>query len=131
MKKALALLALLMLVAPAMAQNEDTDMDGLPDSWEQEHFGNLDQNGTADNDMDGLNNTAEYANGTDPNNADTDGDGVNDGAEVAAGSDPNKAPEHAPTDTEEKGGSKTVVWLIVIVALAGLLYAYGRLKKTE
>lgn len=131
MKKALALLALLMLVAPAMAQDEDTDMDGLPDSWEQEHFGNLDQNGTADGDADGLNNTAEYANGTDPMNADTDGDGVNDGTEVAAGTDPTTAPANEPTDEGGEGGSKTIVWLIVIVALAGLLYAYGRLKKTE
>ena len=46
----------------------DTDADGLPDSWEQEHFG---INGTAskqvDPDADGIVNLIEYALATDPN----------------------------------------------------------------
>lgn len=57
---------------------DDTDGDGLNDTWEQEHFGNLTQNGTGDPDGDGLNNTAEQDLGTDPTNPDTDGDGAND-----------------------------------------------------
>ncbi|MHB1261516.1 MAG: hypothetical protein ACYC2H_07350 [Thermoplasmatota archaeon] len=57
----------------------DTDGDGLNDTWEDEHFGNLTaQSGSGDPDSDGLNNTAELAAGTDPNDADTDGDGLND-----------------------------------------------------
>jgi hypothetical protein len=49
------------------------DGDGLPDIWEWQHFGNLDQVGTAgqgtnwDYDSDGISNLDEYANGTDPN----------------------------------------------------------------
>lgn len=44
----------------------DTDGDGLADSWELEHFGNLDYNGLDDPDGDGLNNFAELFGGTDP-----------------------------------------------------------------
>ena len=44
----------------------DTDGDGLPDSWEMAHFGNLDQTATGDPDGDGFNNLAEFNAGTDP-----------------------------------------------------------------
>ena len=57
---------------------DDTDGDGLNDTWEQEYFGNLTQNATGDPDGDGLTNGQEQALGTDPTNPDTDGDGVND-----------------------------------------------------
>jgi hypothetical protein len=48
----------------------DYDGDGMPDSWEEQHFGNTDQTGTDDYDGDGVNNLQEYNNGinsTDPN----------------------------------------------------------------
>jgi len=45
---------------------EDSDNDGLPDSWEQEHFGNLEQDATGDPDSDGFTNYQEWQNGTDP-----------------------------------------------------------------
>ena len=65
----------------------DTDLDGLPDIWENKHFGDLSHNGTEDNDSaggaDGLSNLSEYENGTDPNNSDTDKDGLLDGDEIA------------------------------------------------
>jgi hypothetical protein len=44
----------------------DSDNDGLPDSWEEEYFGNLDQDADDDPDNDGFDNLEEYNNGTDP-----------------------------------------------------------------
>lgn len=61
---------------------DDTDGDGLPDSWERFYFGNLDHDGTEDSDHDGLTNLQEYHAGTDPTKPDTDGDGMPDGWEV-------------------------------------------------
>lgn len=45
----------------------DTDGDGLPDSWETTHFGNLGQTAAGDYDQDGTNNLAEYRLGLVPN----------------------------------------------------------------
>lgn len=44
----------------------DSDLDGLPDSWESQYFGGTGQNGTGDYDADGSNNLQEYLNGTNP-----------------------------------------------------------------
>jgi alpha-tubulin suppressor-like RCC1 family protein/predicted small metal-binding protein len=44
----------------------DTDLDGLPDAWEMQYFGNLTHNGNEDADGDGLTNLQEYQAGTDP-----------------------------------------------------------------
>lgn len=61
----------------------DTDSDGLPDNWELDNGFNIGANEAADDpDGDGLPNTGEYANNTDPHVADSDGDGLNDGFEV-------------------------------------------------
>jgi len=49
-----------------VAQTDDTDNDGLQDSWETEYFGNLNQSGTGDYDGDGFTNEEEENNGTDP-----------------------------------------------------------------
>ncbi len=67
----------------------DTDGNGLPDWWEQQHFGHNGVDPNADPDNDGLSNLQEYQNNTDPNNPDTDNDGLSDGAEVQLGTDPN------------------------------------------
>ena len=45
---------------------EDTDNDGLPDTWEQQYFGNLNQTPAGDPDGDGRNNLVEYTGGTNP-----------------------------------------------------------------
>lgn len=67
----------------------DTDGDGLPDAWEELHFGagNLSEPSNGDYDNDWATNLLEYQNSTNPNNAasypDTDMDGLNDGWELA------------------------------------------------
>jgi hypothetical protein len=83
----------------------DTDNDGLPNWWEQQHFGNLNQNATGDPDSDGLTNLEEYVTGTNPTNPDTDGDGANDGVEVDNGNNPLN-PTDNPT-TNPNGGPNT------------------------
>lgn len=56
----------------------DSDQDGVADSWETAHYGNLTGRGVSDADNDGLTDVREAALGTDPANADTDGDGLQD-----------------------------------------------------
>jgi len=77
----------------------DSDNDGLPDLWEQAHFGDLDENASGDSDNDDLTNLQEYQLGLNPILADTDGDGINDGAEVAQGRDPHAASVSDTTGT--------------------------------
>ena len=55
--------------APALEPAADTDSDGLPDSWEDENFGNLTATATADSDGDGTTNLMECLAGTDPGSA--------------------------------------------------------------
>jgi len=60
----------------------DSDGDALPDSWEEEHFGNLEQGPEDDPDGDGYSNLEEYNEGYPPNSliapGDTDGDSLPD-----------------------------------------------------
>lgn len=44
----------------------DSDADGLPDTWENARFGNLNATGTGDNDGDALTNSQEFIAGTNP-----------------------------------------------------------------
>lgn len=70
----------------------DSDDDGLPDSWEQDVFGNLEQTGEGDLDEDGLTNAREFLFGTNPNNVDSDDDGLSDAEEIdVLGTNPNAA----------------------------------------
>jgi hypothetical protein len=50
----------------------DIDDDGLPDSWEEDHFGDLNQSESDDYDDDGKTNLEEYQDGTDPTIAEPD-----------------------------------------------------------
>lgn len=83
--------------AAPVSNPNDTDGDGLNNTFEQANFGSptSPQNGTGDPDGDGCNNLCEQKAGTDPNKADTDGDGATDAAEIAAGTDP-KDPKSKP-----------------------------------
>ncbi|NNC89868.1 MAG: arylsulfatase [Akkermansiaceae bacterium] len=67
----------------------DLDGDGMLDIWEIRFFGDTGRDGTLDFDTDGLDDLAEFTNGTDPTEPDSDGDGLDDGPEVAGGTNPN------------------------------------------
>lgn len=47
----------------------DSNGNGIPDWWEMQYFGNLNQTALGDYDGDGVNNLDEYLEGTNPNNA--------------------------------------------------------------
>ncbi len=49
------------------ARITDTDLDGLPDSWEEQNFGSLAADPDGDPDQDRRDNKMEFAFGTDPN----------------------------------------------------------------
>lgn len=68
---------------PSLADN-DSDSDGLPDTWEQLYFGTLDYGPAGDPDGDGLLNVAELEIETHPGrrNIDSDQDGLPDAWEV-------------------------------------------------
>ncbi|QHI70825.1 S8 family serine peptidase [Tichowtungia aerotolerans] len=77
--------------------NPDSDGDGMPDGWEVKYGlnpaqynadGDEDKNEDGDLAPDGLTNTEEYQNGTDPLDPDTDGDGMDDGWELDKGFNP-------------------------------------------
>ena len=79
--------------------NPDTDGDGIPDGQDDfpldgDESTDTDGDGIGDNedsddDNDGVLDTDEIADGTDPLDADSDDDGLNDGEEDSLGSDPN------------------------------------------
>lgn len=76
--------------ANAVSYVEDSDGDGLPDSWETAYGMDptLPGDESLDPDEDGLTNIEEYLNRTDPLDRDSDGDGLSDGLEVAASTSP-------------------------------------------
>jgi len=63
-----ALFSIAILVFPYQGEDPalDSDQDGLPDTWELQYFGNLDQNDLGDADLDRYSNLAELRHGTNP-----------------------------------------------------------------
>ncbi|HUT04972.1 MAG TPA: choice-of-anchor Q domain-containing protein [bacterium] len=55
----------------SLSISDDSDTDGLPDDWEMEHFGDLDESASGDPDDDGQSNYEEYSDGTPPENKTT------------------------------------------------------------
>ncbi len=81
------------LINPGFA--EDTDADGLDDSWEIHYFTNLTQTATKDPDNDTLINLVEFNLNSSPISIDTDSDNYTDDFEYAYGTnltDPNDFP---------------------------------------
>jgi hypothetical protein len=70
----------------------DIDDDGLPDSWEMEHFYTLAYEGEDD----------------------YDGDGATNREEMVAGTDPSNPEDHLDAD----GGGSSNLWLLLVVAIA-------------
>ena len=86
----------------------DSDLDGMADSWELQHFNTLMVGYAADSDGDGLNESTEFALGTDPLSTDSDSDGCDDGLDWA----PANASECFDTDGDGIGdGVDPTPWL--------------------
>jgi len=71
----------------------DSDGDGLPDSYENQYAflnSQVSSDASQDQDGDGLTNFQEYQAGSSPTNTDTDGDGLSDMYELANNLDPTK-----------------------------------------
>jgi hypothetical protein len=100
----------------------DSDADGMPDGWEQEH-GLKPYDGSdadADKDNDGSTNLNEYNTETDPDNEDTDGDGIKDGE------------DSAPLDPKERDGGNLLPFLLLLLIISIItIFALMRRKKDE
>jgi len=90
---------------------DDADGDGLPTAWEIQHGLNDHDASDAflDNDVDFLNNLAEFRAGTDPQNSDSDGDQVPDGVEVDIQVDPTVPDAHDVVSVCESGCDFTLI----------------------
>jgi hypothetical protein len=77
-------------------RNADAGGNGLGDRWEIHYFGAVGQNPSGDPDGDGLTNLQEFQHNTDPKNPDSDFDGVNDSQEVADATNPNSYHSYTP-----------------------------------
>ncbi|MEW6439888.1 MAG: PKD domain-containing protein [bacterium] len=77
---------------------EDTDGDGMPNTWEGLHGFDPHNpaDGATDADGDGLSNREEFQAGTLPRDADSDEDGVADGIETDNGQNPLSAADNVP-----------------------------------
>lgn len=105
---ALGALMILALPGAAAAKRADRNHDGIPDRWEKRHHLSLKVNQAHRNqDHEGLNNLAEFENGTNPRDADTDDDALTDAQDVRVGDDPTDADtdDDGIEDGDENGGT--------------------------
>jgi hypothetical protein len=63
---ALAVMLAVLSTGSCAFATDDFDGDGLPDSWEMQFFGDLDEEAAGDFDADGFTNLEEFGAGTDP-----------------------------------------------------------------
>ena len=100
----------------------DTDLDGMPDGWEDQYSKFLDKtdpnDAKEDYDKDNLINVDEYKFGTKPDNKDSDGDGFTDNEELIANTDPLNSNSHP-----EK--SSVLSWLLFMLGLILILGGGG------
>ncbi len=101
---------------PPVCTDEDSDGDGICDS--DEVANGTDPN-NRDSDGDGLDDGEEEVHGTDPNDPDTDGDGVSDGDEITLGTDPNVADEACAQDSAEAVSISRQVDIIFVIDNSG------------
>jgi hypothetical protein len=92
------------ILSVAGTDPDDTDGDGIPDTWEQSYGMNAEDYSDSELDMDSddLSSRDEYAAGTNPMEADTDADQMPDGWEVANIFDP-VDPADASQDADGDG----------------------------
>jgi hypothetical protein len=77
------------LLSSLKLTNDDSDGDGLPDSWERFYFnGNLSQSGSDIAVVNGITNLVAFSRGLNPLLVDNDNDGISDKIEIEAGLDP-------------------------------------------
>jgi hypothetical protein len=111
-----ALIALLALAPAALAGRSghrctraDRNHDKIPDRWECSHHLSLRVKQTRrDQDRDGLNNLAEFRDGTNPRDPDTDNDRIDDGDEVRAGLNPRDSDTDNDGDQDGDEGAGTI-----------------------
>ena len=107
-------------VADEAEEEDDSDSDGIPNSWEEGNAG-MDRDDATDAELDfdgdSLTNLEEYTLETDPNNPDSDGDGYSDSKEAKKGTNP-KDPKDKP------GSAFGIFFLVIFILLAGSAIGY-------
>lgn len=90
----------------------DTDADGIPDYFEQFHFGTLAHDADYVATTGGLTLSEAYAAATNPNVLDSDGDGISDAKELERDSNPNNSlsPPYDFKETDNGDGTTTYTW---------------------
>ncbi len=118
-------------------QLDDTDNDGLSDTWEDRYNegdldselydtdGNEKSDGEEDFDKDGLINTVEEKYRTDPHKRDTDGDGYTDKEEIDKGTDPLDKDDYPESDM------LFILFLLVALILLGVGGYFGYRKYKD